>query len=81
MTACVDIPPLALSSPEHDLLFLSPILDHGRTTHSTGPTQLVIILASPPVSPTPATLKPVMITGLQAVCLAIRSQWHCLHPS
>ena len=97
--ACVDISPLALPSPEHELT--DPMrgvtaaipgshsqdsiansdcppntsnnrksrltdfwqgttdIDHGGTTHSTGPTQLVTILASPPVSP-PATPKPVV---------------------
>lgn len=98
--ACVDISPLALPSPEHELT--DPMrgvtaaipgshsqdiiaksdcppntsnnrksrltdfwqgttdIDHGGTTHSTGPTQLVTILASPPEPPA-ATPPPVVM--------------------
>ena len=98
--ACVDISPLALPSPEHeltdpmrgvtaaipgshsqDLIANSDCppntsnnrksrltdfwqgttdIDHGGSTHSTGPTQLVTILASPPDS-RPATPQPTKI--------------------
>ncbi|KAF8802541.1 hypothetical protein BYT27DRAFT_7341419 [Phlegmacium glaucopus] len=96
--ACVDISPLALPSPEHELSdpmrgvmaaipgshsqdLIANItcppnassnrksrlmdfwrgttdIDHGATTHSTSPTQLVTILASPP--DTPLATQPVM---------------------
>ena len=97
--ACVDISPLALPSPEHELTdpmrgvtaaiprshsqeLIAKIdcppntgnnrksrltdfwqgttdIDHGGSTHSTGPTQLVTILASPPDS-RPVTPQPAM---------------------